>query len=159
MGGGTDGTLYKTDSDGNLNVFNVEHDNDERWLNTNHGNPDNFWNGNNVWVFAFRELLHFSPRLWGEFCLFNCPFQPPTILPISSILRDRAIYFLLFKELVSQRTISNTFSASIFFNAKLIYGNFSFLLEKLATARASIILIKKVSMRCPSEYLCVLGRV
>ncbi len=59
----------KTDSNGNLNVFNVEHDNDERWLNGNNGNPDNFWNGNNRFVFVRRKSLHFSPTFMGEFCL------------------------------------------------------------------------------------------
>lgn len=68
MGGGIEGTPYSTDSDGNLNVFNVNTDNDDRWLNSNYGNPDNFWNGNNQWVFVRpRNPLHFSPFA-GEFC-------------------------------------------------------------------------------------------
>ena len=46
------GTLYTTDSDGNLNVFNVKRNDDgKQWLNANNGHPDNFWNGNNRWVF------------------------------------------------------------------------------------------------------------
>lgn len=41
---GTDGILYATDSDGNLNVFNVKRNDDgKQWLNGNNGNPDNFW--------------------------------------------------------------------------------------------------------------------
>ncbi|OGM93552.1 hypothetical protein A2935_02905 [Candidatus Wolfebacteria bacterium RIFCSPLOWO2_01_FULL_47_17b] len=58
IGGSRDGyegmedAAYKTDSDGNLNVFNVECNDDGRWLNGNNGNPDNFWNGNNRWVFC-----------------------------------------------------------------------------------------------------------
>lgn len=49
-----DDTLYITDSDGNLNVFNVEHDDDKLWLNSDNGNPDNFWNGSNRFVFVRR---------------------------------------------------------------------------------------------------------
>ena len=52
------GTLYVTDSDGNPNVFKVDHDNDDRWLDTNWSNPDNSWNGENQFVFAAR----FKPR-------------------------------------------------------------------------------------------------
>lgn len=60
--GGSDGSLYITDSDGDLNVFNVERNDDgKQWLNGNNGNPDNFWNGNNRWVFLRRNSLHFSP--------------------------------------------------------------------------------------------------
>jgi len=63
--------LYTTDSDGNLNVFNVEHDDSDLWLNANYGNPDNFWNADNRWVFVRpRNSLHFSPDfVLGEFCL------------------------------------------------------------------------------------------
>lgn len=62
----SEGVSYKTDSDGNPKVFNVEHDKDGLWLNGNNGNPDNFWNGNNRWVFR-RNSLYFS-RLRREFC-------------------------------------------------------------------------------------------
>lgn len=61
-GGEIGGILYKTDSDGNPNIFNVEHDDDgKRWLNGNWDNPDNFWNADNLWVFARRNLFRFSP--------------------------------------------------------------------------------------------------
>jgi hypothetical protein len=49
-----DNTSHNTDSDGDPNVFNVEHDDNDRWLNTNYDNPDNVWNGNNRWVFVRR---------------------------------------------------------------------------------------------------------
>ena len=117
-GGGMEGILYITDSNGNLNVFNVEHNDDGLWLNGNNGNPDNFWNGNNRWVFTRRNLLHFSPILLGEFCFCSWPFQPPSILPISSIFTDRAMYFLLSNDLVSQSIIKNTLSVSTFLMAK-----------------------------------------
>lgn len=57
-------------SDGNLNVFNVERNENGAWLNTNEGNPDNVWNGNNHWMFS-RNWLYFSPDVMsGEF-LYN----------------------------------------------------------------------------------------
>jgi hypothetical protein len=68
-GSGTEGIPYSTDSDGNLNVFNVNTDSDDRWLNSNYGNPDNFWNGDNQWVFVRpRNSLHFSPGCRESFC-------------------------------------------------------------------------------------------
>jgi hypothetical protein len=66
-------TLYiATDSDGDLKVFNVERNDDgKQWLNSNYGNPDNFWNSNNRFVFARRKSLYFSPLLTGEFCFVS----------------------------------------------------------------------------------------
>jgi len=58
--------LYISDSDGNLNVFNVEHDNDGRWLNSDNGNSDNFWSGGNRFVFARRNSLHFFSGFMPE---------------------------------------------------------------------------------------------
>ena len=45
------------DSDDNPNVFNVEHDDNGQWLNSNFDNPDNFWNADNTFVFARRNSL------------------------------------------------------------------------------------------------------
>mgnify|MGYP001608684056 FL=1 len=57
-----DGLPYGTDSDGDLKVFYVERDNDEQWLNTNYGNPDNLFNPDNHVVFLVpRNYLDFSP--------------------------------------------------------------------------------------------------
>lgn len=58
--------------------------------------------------------LSLPDYLFGEFCFISCPFQPPSILPISSIFVDKAIYFLSVKDLVSQSINKNTFSVSIF---------------------------------------------
>ncbi|OGM93553.1 hypothetical protein A2935_02910 [Candidatus Wolfebacteria bacterium RIFCSPLOWO2_01_FULL_47_17b] len=41
-----------TDSDGTLYVFDVECNDDGRWLNGNYGNPDYFWGGDYRWVFC-----------------------------------------------------------------------------------------------------------
>src|SRR3989344_5966115 len=73
-----------------------------------------------------RHSLHFSPDLvLGEFCFKSCPFQPPSILPISSILSERAIYLPSFRDLVSHKTNSNTLSVSDFLMANLSHGCFS----------------------------------
>jgi hypothetical protein len=95
-------------------VFNVEHDDNGLWLNSNNGHPDNFWNGNNRWVFVRPATGFVSPPYLGEFCFVIWPFQPPNILPISSSGADKAAYFLLSKVLVSQSTIKSIFKASSF---------------------------------------------
>ena len=41
MGSELDGILHKTDSNGNPNVFNLEHNTSGLWLNNNWANPDN----------------------------------------------------------------------------------------------------------------------
>jgi hypothetical protein len=120
-GGGMEGILYTTDSDGNLNVFNVKRNDDgKQWLNANNGNPDNFWNAENRWVFLRRNSFHFSPALVGEFCFASCPIQPPSIRPISSIFTDRGIYFLSSMDFVSHRTMRSTLKVSIFLTASRI---------------------------------------
>jgi len=158
-GGGRDGTLYITDSGGNLKVFNVEHNDNGQWLNSNNGNPDNVWNPDNQWVFVLpRNLLHFSP-LWGEFCFCSWPLHPPSILPTSSIFTESAMYFLLSSDLVSQSIIRNILSVSAFLSAKRTNDSFSSCARKLAVASASITSTKRVSIFCPRECLCVLGMV
>src|SRR3989338_538337 len=102
----------RTDSDDNLNVFNVEHNDNGRWLNSNNGHPENRWNVDNRWVFSRSNPVHFSPAFVGEFCLMSCPYQPPSIRPISSSFSDKAIYFLLSSDLVSQSTCSRIFVVS-----------------------------------------------
>jgi|GEM_PF-2187074 len=63
-----DGASHETDSDGNLKLFNLEHNDDGLWLNANNGNPDNQWNASNRWVFV-RNSVQVSPPMGGEFCL------------------------------------------------------------------------------------------
>jgi hypothetical protein len=41
-----------TDSDGNLNVFRIEHDDDGLWLHGSNGSPGVFWDGDDRWVFV-----------------------------------------------------------------------------------------------------------
>jgi len=134
--------------------------NDERNVNCNRN--DNDWNDN--WflsgVPAPRNSLHFSPRSCGaEFCLVNCPFQPPSILPTSSSGTESAAYFFVSNDLVSQRTRSNTFSVSSLRIASRTHGCFSLLERKVAEAIASIVSMNKLSAFPPSVWRCAFGSI
>jgi len=52
-----DGVLYKTDRDGNPNVFNLERNEDGMWLNDNWAKPDNRWNPDNAFVFRLSKCF------------------------------------------------------------------------------------------------------
>lgn len=84
MGSDMGGTLHATDRDGDRNIFNVEHDSDDLWLDASIGRPDFVWFADGRFVFARRNYPRFSPSL-GEFCFWSWPFHPPSILPISFI--------------------------------------------------------------------------
>jgi hypothetical protein len=105
-------------SDGNLNIFDVKHDDDGLYLRAHYDDADYQWYPDDVWLFRRRQSFRFSPYPpfggRGEFCLVSCPFQPPSILPTSSISTDRAIYFLLSSDLVSHNTISRILRVSTF---------------------------------------------
>lgn len=92
------------DSDGNLNVFNVERNEDGIWLNTNYGNPDNEWNSDNRWVFARRNSLHFPAPAGFSFALPLCRIHPPSIFPISSSFSEMRAYFFVSSAFISQST-------------------------------------------------------
>jgi len=64
-----------------------------------------------------RNSLHFSPVLTGEF-FWSWPFHPPSILPSSSTFSDKAMYFVLSRDFVSQSIIKNILSVSTFRMAK-----------------------------------------
>lgn len=130
--------------------------NDERNVNVNCN--DNDWN-DNWWFAGVRNSLYFSPNNYclGEFCFVSCPFQPPSILPITFIFSDSEIYFLLSSDFVSQSTIKSIFIVSILRIARRTYGAFSSFVRKLAMEMASIASIKSVSIFCPSVYLWILG--
>jgi len=166
IGGSRDGyegmedAAYKTDSDGNLNVFNVECNDDGRWLNGNNGNPDNFWNGNNRWVFCRpRNSLHFLSCFVGEFSFLSFPLHPPRFLPTSSTPCAIRIYCLLVSDLFSHNTSNNTCIVSSFRIAYRTYGNFSSLARNPAVATASIVSINNESIRHPNECRCGFGRM
>ena len=138
-----EGTLHN--SDGAPNLLDANRIDDGRWLNAYYDNPDNRWNCENGFAFAVSQLSSFSPYL-GEFCFVTFPYQPPSILPILSNFSERAIYFLLSKLLISQRTISKIFNVSNFRIARRIYDAFSSCLRKLAKETISTTSIKYLSI-------------
>ena len=79
------------------------------------------------------------------------PFHPPSILPNFSISNERAIYFLLSRDLVSQSTISKTLSVSVFRMANLTQGCFSPTGKYPAMAIPSIISTNNESILTPNE--------
>ena len=160
MGGDTGGPAHRTDSDGDLNVFNVDHDDNGRWLNSNYGKPDNVWNADNRWVFLRSNPFHFSPVVrFGEFCFTSCPFHPPSIRPTSSIFSDKAMYFLLSRDFVSHSTSRRIFAVSSFLIANFTYGSFSVWQVKLATQMDSMQSMNRPSIRRPSVKRCDFGIV
>jgi len=101
-------------------------------------------------VCGLRNSLHFSSHYFREeFCLESCPFQPPSIRPISLTFSERAIYFLLSSDFVSQRIIRNIFKTSVFRMASRTYGCFSSRGKKPAIVIASIISTRNLSTFCP----------
>lgn len=119
--------------------------NDERNVNVNRN--DNDWN-DNWWFAGLRYSLHFSliNPLFGRVFFFSCPCQPPSMRPISSVFTERARYFLVSSDLLSQRIISRTFRVSIFLIANLIYGSFSSGERKTAVVTYSRVSTKSVSI-------------
>lgn len=87
--GGMEGAVHITDSDGNQNVFELKRNNDGKtWLNGNWASPDDKWNLDNEIVFRLRNCVYFSFACAREFCLDTFPYQPPSILPITSSFSD-----------------------------------------------------------------------
>ncbi len=84
-----DGTLYRTDRNGNPNVFRIDHDDNGMWLNNNWANPTNKWNPNNEFLFSLREYILFR--------IIRCGFSLKGTLNFSSILQT---FFLLHQALV-----------------------------------------------------------
>lgn len=104
------------------------------------------------------QKLHFAPGIFpGGVCFMSCPCQPPSIFPISSSFSERAIYFLLSSDFVSQRTIKSTLSVSNFRITTLTYGSFSDFPRNPAVAVASIMSTKRSSIFPPSVYRWPLG--
>ena len=64
-------------------------------LQSNYNWLDNDWDVQNP-ALVLATLSYFSapPSHGAEFCLVSCPFQPPSILPISSSGIESAPYFL-----------------------------------------------------------------
>jgi len=119
MGGGL-GDISRN-SDGDPNLLNSNRNDDGQWLNTYYDKPDNKFNRENGFAFVIPQLFSFLLYLLvEEFCFVSCPFQPPSIRPISLIFSDIVKYFLLSSDLVSQRISRNILLASVFLIAILI---------------------------------------
>lgn len=106
-----------------------------------------------------RNSLYFSPAFAGEFCFVSWPFQPPSILPVSSVRSEIAIYFLSSMDFVSHSTIKSILRVSIFRIARRTYGCFSVGGRKLATETASTLSTNRLSILWPMECLCNLGSI
>ena len=137
------------DSNGNPSVFNVEREDDGgSWLFYAWAYPAYQWPLGNRLLFRLRNSLHFS-LVWlaasGEFCFCNCPAQPPSIFPTSSIFVESTIYFLSRSDLVSHNSISNTLSVSSLRIARDTKCSFLSLGENAAPATASTVSINKIS--------------
>jgi hypothetical protein len=78
----------KPDPDGNPNVFKLNRDGDDLWLEGNWANPENQWNPNNEFVFRLRKYFLFRDYNARFFFLglVRLFFHPPNILPTSSSL-------------------------------------------------------------------------
>jgi len=154
-GSGMEDVLRNSDGDPNLLGTNRK----DYTLNAYYDRPSDNWNSDNGFAFALPQLSLFLSYFLGEFCFISCPCQPPSILPTSSIFRERAMYFLSLRDFVSHNSIRNIFSVSIFLTAKRTYGSFSAWLRKLAVTTASMASIKYVSIFSPKEYRCVFGKI
>jgi hypothetical protein len=60
------GTLYKSDSDGDLNMLGVNRNDNGRWLNTYNGNPDNRWNREIGFMFLVPATRFVTLPIYGE---------------------------------------------------------------------------------------------
>lgn len=98
-------------------------------------------------IFLFLSHIY----LLGEFCFISCPRQPPSILPTSWSFFDKAIYFLLSSDCVSQRMSERILIVSSFLMASWTYGSFLSFERKAALAIASIVSIKSESILWPKE--------
>jgi len=117
-GGDVGGVLYKTDSNGYPNLLGLNRNGNGRKLNAHYDNPGNRWNRKNGFAFLVQLISSFLSHLLREFCFVSCPDQPPRFLPTSSNFNERAMYFLLSNDFVSQSNIKNTLSVSNFLIAK-----------------------------------------
>lgn len=57
MGSDIEGILCN--SDGDLNLLNVNRNDDGRWLNANFDKPDNRWNRDNGFAFVVSQIFSF----------------------------------------------------------------------------------------------------
>jgi len=109
-GSGMEDVLRNSDGDPNLLGTNRK----DYTLNAYYDRPSDNWNSDNGFAFALPQLSLFLSYFLGEFCFISCPCQPPSILPTSSIFRERAMYFLSLRDLFPI-TALEIFSVYLFF--------------------------------------------
>ena len=85
MGSGKDGAAYKTDRNGNPNVFNLKRNEDGLWLEDNWAKPENRWNPDNEFVFRLRKCFLSAVNLLIAVFLFR---SVQVLLPASEHLAD-----------------------------------------------------------------------
>ena len=108
------------DSGGVPNLLRAYRFGDGSWLITSFDEPGSRWGRGGGFAFAVSQLSSFLSLYFArEFCFVSCPFQPPSILPASSIFTDKAIYFLSSTDFVSQRIRRNNRNVSAFLIASL----------------------------------------
>lgn len=152
--------LYIRDSDGDLKVFNVECNDSRLWLNSNYGNPDNFWNADNQWAFVRprNSLCLPCPAYCGTGFYLTDFSHPPSILPISSNFSESIIYFLLSSDFISQATCRKNFNKSNLKEARFRDINFSALFEYSPPIINSVVSKNKQSIFSPRVYLESFGK-
>lgn len=158
-GGDTDDTLrigsVWWSSDGDRDVPYLYRNGSKRNLNLNW--VENDWNERCRFA-AVRNSLYFSLPVAAGFSLFNCRYQPPSILPTSLIFSETRINFLLSRAFISHATCRKNFSKSSFITAFCTYGSFWPLYRELAMKISSVVSINNESIFSPKVYREVLGK-
>jgi len=146
-----------TDSDGDLKVFNIEHDDNGQWLNSNNGNPNTLYNPDNQFVCVIpRNYPCFSPSSAESFC--NCFNQPPSCLPSTNSCLESMAYWVLLMTCISQASRSKNFKESSFLETSLMIDIFSTPFKNMAENNNSDISIASVSIWEPNVFLEGVGK-
>ena len=87
MSGGLVGPKDSADADGNPNAFNVEHNDDGRWLNNNWAKPENQWNPDNKFLFRLRNSVLFRHLLVAVFLIWLFKILFPTAEHLASLVK------------------------------------------------------------------------
>ncbi len=155
--GDIDGVSYGTDANGDLNVFNVEHDDDGLWLNSNNGNPNTLYNPDNRFVCLVpRNYPCFSPPSAESFRSWRN--QLPSCLPIFTNCLERIAYWVSLITSTSQASRSRNFKESNFLEIDSIIWILSVPFKNTAENSSSDISTVRISIREPSVFLDGVGK-
>ncbi len=81
------GAVYKSDSDGDLNLLGVNRNDNGRWLNTYNGNPGNRWNREIAFMFLVPATRFIPLPIYGE--SFVSPLEVPSNGVLSVVRSNR----------------------------------------------------------------------